>query len=298
MTSHRRPVVRHAVIVAIVVSVCTVSSPGSFAGSSAADRQASRPRARGTAPTSEVLTHSPLVPCPGARAASGGRRQPLRVATWNIQAALSAPPDQIAAELRSMQADVIGLQEVDVGVRRSGFTDQPRALAAALGAHHVFAASIKWDGGDYGLAVVSRSPLVTVQRHRLEQTQYGEPRIVLEVTVCANGRPLRVFNHHAAIGSRARESGFTRLRELVAPHLGRGVVVLGDFNEGPTGPGMQTLLDAGLLDLGAEQNAPTAGGGRIDYLLADGLLAKRVKSTRVWPTRKSDHHAVVTEFEW
>jgi endonuclease/exonuclease/phosphatase family metal-dependent hydrolase len=298
MTSDGRKATRHAVVVVIVVIAGALIAADRIATSSAAGDQASRPRVRGTAPTSDVLTHSPLAACAGARAPAGKARRPLRVATWNIQAALSAPPEEIATELQTMQADVMGLQEVDFNVRRSGFTDQPRALATALDAHYVFAASIKWDGGDYGLAVVSRWPLVAVQRHRLDQIEYGEPRIVLEVTVCADGRPLRVFNHHASIGSRSRQSGLTRVRELVAPHIGRGVVVLGDFNEGPTGPGVQTLLAGGLVDAGAEQNAPTAGGGRIDYLLVDPPLAKRLRSTQVWPTRKSDHHAVVTEFEW
>jgi endonuclease/exonuclease/phosphatase family metal-dependent hydrolase len=301
MTPSGRPVPRHARLVAIVgflIYAGHLADAGHLAARTAAGEQTSRPRARGTAPTSDVLTHSPLAPCKGGRAPSAGRRRPLRVATWNIQAALSAPPDEIAAELQSMKADVMGLQEVDFRVRRSGFTDQPQTLATALAAHYVFAASIKWDGGDYGLAVVSRWPLVAVQRHRLDQTEYGEPRIVLEVTVCAHGRPLRIFNHHAAIGGHSRHSGLTRLRELVAPHLGGGVVVLGDFNERPTGAGLRLLLDAGLVDAGAEQNANTAGGGRIDYVLLDPPLAKRLRSTQVWPTRKSDHHALISEFDW
>ena len=146
--------------------------------------------------------------------------------------------------------------------------------------------------------MVSRWPLVAVRRHRLDATEAGEPRIVLEVTVCASGRALRVFNHHADVRRRSRQSGLARLRELVAPHVGGGVVVLGDFNDGPTRDGVRSLLDAGLVDVGAEQNRPTTAGGRIDYLLVDSLLATRVQSTQVWPTRKSDHHALITEFDW
>lgn len=292
--AHPPWVIRHIIVAAMVslIAYLALATPGAASGG-----QAPPSRGRPTAPTSDVLNHSPLVACTRP---SPPQKRPtaLRVATWNIQAALSAPPEEIAAELQSMKADVMALQEVDYRVRRSGFADQPQALATALAAHYVFAASIKWDGGDYGLAVVSRWPLVAVQRHRLDQTEYGEPRIVLEVTVCASGRPLRVFNHHAAIGSRSRQSGLTRLRELVAPHIGGGVVVLGDLNEAPTGAAVRLLLDAGLVDAGAEQNAPTAGGGRIDYVLLDPPLAKRVRSTQVWPTRKSDHHALITELEW
>ena len=56
--------------------------------------------------------------------------------------------DEVAAELRDMDADIIALQEVDSGTRRSGFVNQPLVLAKARDFHYVFAASIKWDGGD------------------------------------------------------------------------------------------------------------------------------------------------------
>ena len=289
-TLHLSSVIRHALLVALVSLAMFTAQ----AGTRGQAPRASRP----TAPTSDLLLHSPLVRCAPGAGAARSQSKALRVATWNIRAALSAPVDELAAELRSMKADIAGLQEVDFRARRSGLTEQAPALATALAAHYVFAASIEYDGGDYGLALLSNWPLVEVRRHRLDPVGVGEPRIVLEVIVCASGRPLRVFNHHADVGSRSRESGFARLRELVAPHVGAGVVVLGDFNDAPAAPGIRALLALGLVDIGAEQNAPTSGGGRIDYLLLDAPLAKRARSTQVWPTRKSDHHALITEFDW
>jgi endonuclease/exonuclease/phosphatase family metal-dependent hydrolase len=247
---------------------------------------------------SDLLTHTPLEPCgPGARpAADAGTR--VRVASWNIRAARSAPLDAIAAQLRGMNADIAALQEVDVGTRRGGFVDIPARLAAGLGFHYVFAASIKWDEGDYGLAVLSRWPLMQVRRHRLEFTPGTEPRIVLEVAVCARGRPLRVFNHHADRRVASREAGFAAFKRIVQDGLGRGILVLGDFNEYPDAPGVRSLIGAGLVDLGAEGALNTTGHGRIDYLLADEVLARLASSARVWPTDKSDHHAVLTDLEW
>jgi endonuclease/exonuclease/phosphatase family metal-dependent hydrolase len=295
MTSGRPSVACHALLVALVSLAIAAAPAGVHIPSSG---QAPPSSVRRTAPLSDVLTHSPLASCQNGQLSDAKPRKPLRVATWNIQVGLSAPLDELAAELRAMEADIIGLQEVDYRVRRTGFIDQAQALATALSAHYVFAASIKWDEGDYGLAVVSRWPLVEVRRHRLDQAETGEPRIVLEVTVCADGRPLRLFNHHADVRSRSRQSGLAQLRELVASHINSGVIVLGDFNDGPAAPGLRGLLDAGLVDLGAEQNVPTAAGGRLDYLLVDRPLAKRVRRAEVWRTDKSDHHAVIAEFEW
>ncbi len=267
-------------------------------GSPVADEQAARRPARGTAPESDMLTHSTLSPCSTSDVTSMKLGKALRVTTWNIEAALSASLEEIAAELEAMQTDIVALQEVDVRVRRTGLRDQPVVLAAALGFHYVFAASIKWDGGDYGLAVLSRWPLVDVRRHRVDNPGAGEPRIVLEVTVCAGGRSLRLFNHHADVGARSRAAGLAELRALVRPAVGQGVLVLGDFNDGPETTGVRALTEAGLVDLGAERNVNTAASGRIDYLFVDPPLARVTSRTQVWTTRNSDHHALMADLDW
>lgn len=276
--------------------------------------QEPRPTVRVPAEPSDLLVHSPLAACStgnepldDARGGplDGARGRPVaatpkrsRIATWNIRAARSASVDAIAAELQAMEADVIALQEVDVRTRRTGFVDEPAALAAALGFHYVFAASIKYQEGDYGLAVLSRWPLTDVRRYRLDATEAIEARIVLEVTVCARGRPLQIFNHHADGRVASRDAGFEALRGIVRADLGRGIIVLGDFNEHADAPGMRGLIDAGLVDLGAEGDVDTNNSGRIDYLLADGPLARLASAARVWPTDKSDHHAVLADIEW
>lgn len=253
-----------------------------------------QPSPRPIAPTSDVLIHSPVSPCAGDSAATAPPA--LRVASWNIKAARAAPLADVAAELKAMNADVMALQEVDLGVRRTGFTQQPQELARTLGVRYVFAASIKYDGGDYGLAVLSRWPLREVRRHRLDPRGATEHRIVLEVVICTPGRPLRVFNHHADRRPAARQAGFRQVRAIVQPHLGQGLVLAGDFNDQPSAAGVVALLDAGLIDVGADQNEPTAAGGRIDYLLVDQPLARRLLDTTVWRTPRSDHHAVIAEF--
>ena len=70
------------------------------------------------------------------------------------------------------------------------------------------------------------------------------------------------------------------------------------MNEDADGPGIRTLLDAGLVDLGAGGALSTVGSLRIDYLFADGPLSRHASEVRVWPTDKSDHHAVFIDLEW
>jgi endonuclease/exonuclease/phosphatase family metal-dependent hydrolase len=245
---------------------------------------------------SELLTHSALETCAPAGPTRASAR--ARFASWNIKAARSAAVSDLIAEMRAMEADVIALQEVDVRTRRSGFVDQPATISSALGFNYAFAASILWDEGHYGLALVSRWPLVHVARHRMGGADLGEPRIVLDVTVCVAGRPLRVLNHHADRRNAARELGFVELQRIATAARGHGLLVMGDMNERADGPGIRSLLDAGLVDLEADGTSSTPRSRRIDYLFADAALSPHAAAARVWTTDKSDHHALLTDLEW
>ncbi len=84
----------------------------------------------------------------------------FRILSYNIRAGRgideSPALDRQAAAIRALAPDVAALQEVDRATRRSGGTDQAAALAAATGMHAVFARSIDFEGGEYGIAVLSR----------------------------------------------------------------------------------------------------------------------------------------------
>ena len=247
---------------------------------------------------SDLLTHSPLEKCGKSDTHSAASTKPLRIGTWNIRAAQSAPVEMLAAEIRAMQVDVIALQEVDVRTKRGSFVDEPTELATMLDMQYVFAASIKWDEGHYGLGLLSRWPLISVERHRVSSTPEAEPRIVLDVTVCAAGKPLHILNHHADRRTASRALGFADLRRLVKDDFGHGILVLGDLNEYPDAPGVKSLTDAGFVDLGAHDAVDTVETGRVDYLLADPPLARLASPARVWTTDKSDHHAVLADLAW
>ena len=146
--------------------------------------------------------------------------------------------------------------------------------------------------------MLSRWPLVSTKRYRLDATEASEPRIALEVVACVDGRPLRLVDHHADRRAPTRAADFAQLRGIVQPELGNGLLLLGDFNERPDGPDIHGLIDAGFVDLAATDTAATVGFGRIDYVLADGPLARLASNVRVWPTDKSDHNAVVADLNW
>ena len=84
----------------------------------------------------------------------------FRILSYNIRAGrgldLSPALDRQAAAIRALAPDVAALQEVDRATRRGGGADQAAALAAATGMHAVFARAIDFEGGEYGIALLSR----------------------------------------------------------------------------------------------------------------------------------------------
>src|SRR5688572_14694428 len=92
----------------------------------------------------------------------------MRVATFNTchgSNGKGTPTDQEAlnAACASIGADVLGLQEVDRGRKRSGTVDQTAAVAAAAGVQHAFAAALKPVDGEYGNSLLVRGSLADVE---------------------------------------------------------------------------------------------------------------------------------------
>ena len=84
----------------------------------------------------------------------------VRVLVFNIHAGKDAKGQNnlaaVADLATSVAADVVLLQEVDRGTKRSGNVDQVRALATRSGYASAFGRSLDYDGGQYGIAVLSR----------------------------------------------------------------------------------------------------------------------------------------------
>lgn len=224
----------------------------------------------------------------------------LRVASYNIKAGVDSSLDEIAEVLREIDADVVALQEVDLGVPRSEGLDQTEVLAQALGyPHFAYASARKRRGGDFGVAVLSRLPLAGAERIDLHGGLRAQPRAALDATVCVGGAPLRVVSVHADFVSSAARRDIRTLRDRVLEDVGLGVIIAGDLNVKPHARGPDELRALGLVDLLAGiDDAPTfpgfPGPKRIDYFFADAPLAAENghHGGGVIETRASDHFPI------
>ena len=89
-----------------------------------------------------------------------------------------------ARVIRRLNPDVVALQEIDKNADRSGKIDEARELAKLTGLqHHAFGRFFDFQGGEYGMAIISRYPLSEAKNLRLPDG--AEPRTSLIATVDA-----------------------------------------------------------------------------------------------------------------
>lgn len=67
--------------------------------------------------------------------------------------------ERLADVIRKADADIVGLNEVDIETERSGGVDQAGRLGELLGMHVVYGPNIEYQGGLYGNALLCRYPV-------------------------------------------------------------------------------------------------------------------------------------------
>lgn len=248
----------------------------------------------GAAEDDRLLRLPPLAPCDPLAAEHG----PLRVATWNIGATLNSSVGEVVAVLDTIDADVVLVQEIEIGANRSGQIDQPAVLAAALGYQYAFAAALQFDGGDFGLAVFSRLDFAEARRIGLTARNTYEPRIALDVTVCAGPTPLRLVDVHADFLVDANLANLGEIASVLGPVDSR-TMIAGDFNAEPETQGVQALIETtGTIDLFAARDpGPTRLDARIDFMLASPAVDAVVVDVTRLLTEASDHAVLAVDFE-
>lgn len=168
----------------------------------------------------------------------------ITVLTYNIHHA--NPPsreglidvDGIARVIREQQPDLVALQEVDVHTTRSGVSlNQAQAIAERTGMTAYFAKAIPYAGGEYGVAILSRYPVLEWKNIPLplDSSTRGEPRTLAMATVkLPNGKKMVVACTHldAQRADTNRQLQIRKILEL-AGQLSLPMVIAGDLNAVP-----------------------------------------------------------------
>ncbi|WP_324275937.1 endonuclease/exonuclease/phosphatase family protein [Blastococcus brunescens] len=248
----------------------------------------------------------------------------MRIATFNLLHGRSVTdgrvdPGRLSDAVVALDTDVLALQEVDRNQPRSHGADLTAMAAEAMravdarfvaaltgtpgGAWTVATGGEPADSPGYGVALVSRHPVVSWDVVRLGAARAGlpmwlpgthrpilvrdEPRVALTAVVDGPAGPFTVCTTHLSF-----VPGWNRrqLRQVMATLSGRPgpLVLLGDLNMTPR-PAARV---SGLLPLAAAPTFPVHRPTRqLDHVLVRGLRATGPTEAVQLPL--SDHRALV-----
>ena len=251
----------------------------------------------------------------------------MRLATFNLLHGRSTRNgqvelDRLAAAVRTLDPDILALQEVDRGQPRSHLADLTAVAAEAMGAvTHRFAAVLTGTLGatwlaeteddipgtpEYGIAVLSRYPAHSWQVTRLPRIPFRfplylpgprrvivveeEPRVVLIGHIDTPGGPLAVANTHLSFVPGWGQWQLGKVLRDLAP-VEAPVALMGDLNQ-------HIPLPAHLLgyrSLGQHLTFPAEAPNRqLDHILLRGRLGSVVGSAAP-QLPLSDHRALTVD---
>lgn len=164
--------------------------------------------------------------------AVGGR---VTVASYNIHRCIGTDgvrdPRRTADVIQTLGADVIALQEVDIGPGETAEgAVQMEFLAHTVGLHAISGPTMQRGEGHYGNVLLTRLPVLDVRK--LDLTVFRrEPRGALDVDLDVAGARLRVMATHLGLMPGERRWQVQRILEAVEGDNRVVTVLLGDINE-------------------------------------------------------------------
>src|SRR5256714_9601836 len=124
----------------------------------------------------------------------------VRVMTYNIHVGVGMDKKldlpRIAEVIKQQHVDLVGLQEVDRGVERTGQIDEIAELAKLTKMDYAFAFNLKYQGGQYGVAILSKSPIMATDHRLYLNTREAERRGFIRAEVVIGGIRLNFVTTH------------------------------------------------------------------------------------------------------
>jgi endonuclease/exonuclease/phosphatase family metal-dependent hydrolase len=232
--------------------------------------------------------------------------QSVRILSYNIHH--GNPPGHpnkidlphIAEVIKASDADVVGIQEVDIRVSRSQMVDQAKELANLTGMHYFFSKGIDLEEGEYGTLILTKHKIVGNKRYDLPMVEKSENRSLAVVDVeLPTGQVLSFANTHLDLKAKNKVAQANYIKELGA-RIENPLILVGDFNAKPSDETIKILEEQFIRN--TTSNGPThpntGAKNEIDYIMVGKQTKFSWKAYKTIPeTYASDHLPVFAEIE-
>jgi len=230
----------------------------------------------------------------------------LRVVSYNIKHGQGMDGkidlERVAAVIARKKPDLVALQEVDKNCRRSGNQDIAAELGKLLGMAHRFGKSIDHDGGEYGVAVLSKLPITGMTHYILPGGDERRTALEVQVTVKGVEEPVSFVSVHNDWSTEEVRVGQVAALLEGLKKVKHPVILAGDFNAELEGGSMKLLAKEGwkILDKKGVKTAPSDKPKvEIDFIVTRGMEAKLLEHGAMEERIVSDHWPIfaIWEFE-
>ena len=238
------------------------------------------------------------------RAEAQATTRAIRVLSYNIHHAEGVDGrldlERIAKIVKSVDPDIVALQEVDSRVKRSESVDQPQELARLTGMQVVFGGNIDLQGGRYGNALLTRTACERSQNRLLPNVDQGEQRGLIDAVVKQDGVALRIlathFDHRR--DPRERMASIELVNKLVAESADMPTLLIGDLNAEFSSDVLEQARK--LWQVSNTERMPTIPvdkpSRQIDFVLCYPPARWQVKQVKVLDEPiASDHRPILAE---
>lgn len=238
-------------------------------------------------------------------------RKSLRIMAYNIHHA--NPPSRsdsidipaIVRTIRAQDPDLVALQEIDGNTERSGEGNQAEIIADSLNMNVFFGKAIDYEGGSYGVAILSKYPISERTVHRLptDPGTNGEKRVLATVKVALSDKRFIRFGSTHLDSQKEDTDRMLQVREIqrIASKDTLPTVIAGDFNAPPNSKVIDILDETFVRTcIDCEPTIPVNDPERaIDFIAYRPERMFTVEDHKVIDeTYASDHLPIVAELKY
>lgn len=226
----------------------------------------------------------------------------IRVLTFNILHGATTNGDfnldKLASLINDANPDFVAMQEVDYKTKRAKSYDLVTELGWRTKMSPLFGKAMNYDGGAYGVGILSKLPIIASQNFPLPSTLGNEPRTSLTIlTELTNGDTIRFVATHLDY----KEKSPDRIKQVKTINTEFAkqdypTILAGDLNATPESKSI-SILKKYWTDSFGDNPEPTYSSDnptkKIDYVLFRPAEKWEVIENRVICDEVASDHCVV-----
>ena len=219
----------------------------------------------------------------------------IQIMTYNVRHCagmdLVVDYDRTANVISKTQPDVVAIQELDSMTGRSGRKYQLEELANRTNYYPVFGKAIDYDGGGYGVGVLTKEHPLSTKRIPLPGE---EPRVLLVVEL----KDYVIACTHLDLEEDTRLASIPLIIEE-ANYWQKPFIIAGDLNDNPDSQVLKKLKKYFTINSGNEYTFPADKPNEcIDYVATfNNCQVKTIESVVVDEPEVSDHRPLLVKLQ-